>query len=276
MARLSSAEINAALAKIRVKYNHLIRFYHKPPTILDNFEERYLQALKNKMDLSIFLMAEIDVVGELISKEELNYIEKQKEDKQKKEKQPTFADKVFEDNRKKILKYPRIKLTLDADEELEYLMGAVRTLINNYWPAIIIIFKDKKHTQSGDRLNDIYNKLLSQFDYTGSVPITRHYVDSLNTIGNQKKIDYEHRFIMQETAFLLNDIADLLKDILEKDELPEPEQRLLIENHLISQGNKWFTKEFQSHSNIESFQKVMSYLEGIILDFRLQGIKKRY
>ena len=68
--KLTHDEIKKVLSKIRQKYEILISDYNKSSTILENFEDRYISALQNKMDLSVFLLAEIEAVEELINKEE--------------------------------------------------------------------------------------------------------------------------------------------------------------------------------------------------------------
>ena len=273
--QLSRIEIDKALKKIRNRYTQLFRYFKKSNTLLENFEQRYVKALKSKMDLSIFLMAEIDAVEELYIKEEQK---KAKEDVSKTKKDPvqlSFADKVFEENRRRIAKYPSIAICHDADEEVEKLLGAVRNFLNNYWPAVMIIFKEKKMTHVGDRINDIYNKLLAHYDYTGTVPIARHYIDVLQQkYGNNKKADFEHRYIMQESAFLLNDILILFQYIVKEGEITNPERIIHAENHSLTKNNKQFQEIFKNKTCLEGFETVFQYLQGMIKDFRFTGIKK--
>lgn len=273
--RLNGQEINSALKKIRSRYNELIRFYKKPHYILDAFEERYISALKNKMDLSVFLLAEIEVVEKLIIKEKQAKTTINKE--KKKTVEPTFADKVFEENRKKLNKYPSINIAIDADEEMEHLFGAIRSLLNNYWPAILVIFRDKRHTHTGDQLNEYYNKLLANYDYTGPIPIAKHYVDNLaNDYGSAKKVDFEHRIIMQETAFLLNDICDFFIKIINNHEIPDQNKILVFEKGQQNHSDQSHKDLFKGRTYSESFHLVLSYMQDIITDFRFKGIKRQY
>ena len=70
MKNLSQAEINMVLEKIRSKYQKLIDSYKKNPIILENFQQRYISTLKMRKNLSVFLLAEIQAVEELIKSEE--------------------------------------------------------------------------------------------------------------------------------------------------------------------------------------------------------------
>ena len=66
MEKLSPEEITRVVAKIRKRYEDYIYKFFKPKTVLFAFEERYLEALQRKTDVSTFLMAEISAVEELI------------------------------------------------------------------------------------------------------------------------------------------------------------------------------------------------------------------
>ena len=66
MRKLTPGEIRSTVAKIRAKYKDYTYKYFKPASVAEAFEERYVQALRNGLDISSFLLAEISAVEELI------------------------------------------------------------------------------------------------------------------------------------------------------------------------------------------------------------------
>ncbi len=274
MKELNDKEIRLAVNKIKAKYEQLIREFKKGRSLLDAFEERYTRALKNRMNISVFLLAEIEAVEELYKKEqakkELEQITK------KEEKKPTesFADKVYNENLKRILKYPKINLGNDADEEIERLLGAVRDLINNYWHALVIIYKERRFSMESEKIQEHYHKLLMNYDYTGDFPIARRYVDALNRKPqNFKNIDNERRYILQETAFFLNDIAHNLKELLLMEKVPNANIKLNVKEVTLK-ADSWFYEYFKNLTHKESVQKILNHVNEIIEDFRFKNIKK--
>jgi len=272
--KLTPEEVKVVLSKIRSKYEKIITEFKKSRIIVENFDERYISALRNRQDVSIFLMAEIEVVEELYKKEKENKEKEAIGKPQKATETRSVADKIFDENRQKIIKYTKIDLGKDADEELERLLGAVREYLNDYFPAIIYIYKERRHTAEGDHLNDFYHKFLTQYDYKGDFPISRQYVASLDRLPKDfKKIDYEHRYIMQESAFILNDLLEALDMIIKKNSIPMPETVIKI-------NKKAYTEAFFHLFNNKSYEfavkKNFEHLDEILNDFRFKGLKKNY
>ena len=142
--KLSSIEVEAAVNGIRKKYNDLIVEYMKPKVIKDSFEDRYISALRARVEMGNFIYTEILVVSKLIKDEK----EKQQQSQIKKLKRlqaakthmdnqhMSVADRIFDKNRDKIRKYQGIGLDdLDAFE-INKLYGAMKFFELNYWPMV--------------------------------------------------------------------------------------------------------------------------------------------
>jgi hypothetical protein len=219
----------------------------------------------------MFLIAEIEAVNELYNSEkEKKEIEKQKElDKQG----PSFADKVFEANRNKIEKYPKPELSFEADEELEKLIGAIRNLLNNYWPALTNIYNNDRSTTTKSMLSELHYQLLIKYDYKNDPPITRSYADLFKRVPvNQKKLEAEYYYILKETAFLLNNIYDILKSIIKEKRIPDIDLKLIISDH---NQKEWYNANFKHLTHKECVEKVFSYLSDVIKDFRIKDIRRQ-
>ena len=137
----------------------------------------------------------------------------------------------MEENLKRLRKYPAFDLEVDgAIEDVTRLLGAIRLLINDYYPALNAIYRDYRHLSGADRISNFYDSFLNFFDYKGAIPIARRYVDLLKShINNTQQLEFEYRYILQETAFLLNDLYDCLETIIKEKNIPSPTQKLQIE-----------------------------------------------
>lgn len=269
--KLTNTEIEQIIDKIKKKYGSLIKDFNKPKTLISSFEERYFKTLKESKDLSVFLLAEIEAVEELYKTEE-NKREIEKQKKHNKE-EKSFADKVFESNRKKIEKYPKIELSFDAGEELERFIGAIRNFLINYWPAINTIFNNDLNSTLKSLFGEFHYQLLIKYDYKNDPPITRSYSNILKIIPvNQKKLDFEYYYILKETAFLLNEICDALKSVLKENRVPNADLKLSIPD--LDQKD-WYNNYFKNLSNKECIEKVFNYISDVITDFRIKDIRKK-
>ena len=101
--KADTGEISASVEKIRKRYDEYISKYFRPRSLRDAFEKRYLAALKAKVDVSSFLLAEISAVEELIEREEQKI--QRGPARPPKEKEPSFADRVLEENQARINSY---------------------------------------------------------------------------------------------------------------------------------------------------------------------------
>lgn len=269
--KLTNTEITQIIEKIKKKYNSLIKDFNKPKSLILSFEERYFKTLKESKDLSVFLLAEIEAVEELYKTEE----DKREIEKQKRlnKEDNSFADKVYESNRKKIEKYPKIELSFDASEELERFIGAIRNFLTAYWPAITNIFKNDLNSTLKSLFGEFHYQLLIKYDYKNDPPIIRSYRDILKVIPiNQKKLDFEYYYILKETAFLLNEISDALKSVLKENRVPNADLKLSISEQ---NQKEWYNKNFKDLTSKECIEKVFNYLSDVIIDFRIKDIRKK-
>jgi len=134
--RLSSAEITNAIEKIRKSYDDYIVRYMKSPRIRDGFEDRYLEALKSKTDLTWFVQAEIEAIQGLIGKEEEKRRERSRSREQVKKEQTNrqdFADRVIDEMRKRIEGYPDAPLPEESSYEMKKLFGMLMMFEKEYW-----------------------------------------------------------------------------------------------------------------------------------------------
>ena len=119
--KLSPEEITKVVAKIRERYDEYIFKYFKSKTVKFAFEERYAEVLQKRMDISNFLIAEIEAIQELIKREEAK-IAAGPQSEQGRESLADRVERIYQENLEKIRKYPEIEIHPTANEEIKRLV----------------------------------------------------------------------------------------------------------------------------------------------------------
>lgn len=271
--KLNKKEIDQTVIKLKNKYHDFMKKYGKSGALLDAFDNRYLNALKSKINLEIFLKAELDALDELEKRE----IEK-RIPVNKPKPAPTIADKVMEENRKKILKYNCIKFHADAIEELQYLLGALNELDSYYIPMLFNIFRGAAVKGMHELLSNISNEMrfFGEIKSKGISARFEKYYTLLNTFPRDyNSIDNEERLILKETGFLLNNIESELRELTNSNKIPEPEKIIpLNEKGLQVDKNNLTFELFQGKTRIQVMKIVHNFIKQVINDFRIKDFKK--
>jgi hypothetical protein len=250
--KLSPEEITRVVAKIRQRYDEYIYKYFKPKTVLYAFEERYAETLQKRMDISTFLMAEIEAVQELIKREEAR-IAAGPQEEQGKESLADRVERIYQQNLEKIRKYPAIEIHPTANEEIKRLVGALNKLDNEHWPRLTDILRDTAYSRSSMSMVNMEGQLR----YLGSPGIERvpgalsRYLYHLNRFPRDyPAIDREEKEYILESAFFLHDLSEILARVTQNTaELPPPRR--------------------------EGLEAVREYVLGVIRDFRVKELKRR-
>jgi hypothetical protein len=248
--KLTPTEITEVVEKIRKRYDEYIYKYFKPKTLRGAFEERYLDALRSKADISSFLLAEISVIEELIAREEKKVMSMPFKKVTRKKK--SIADRVVEENRRRIQKYEDIPIHNDANEEVRRLLGALNELDTRYWGALAVVLRNTPYSMNSLQMVNLESQLrhLSSLTDDGVPQRLESYLSLLRAFPRDyHAIDREEKEYILEVAFFLHDLADILEVVR------------------------------KSYEDIESFKKddldkIIDFVNGIIADFRLKELKR--
>ena len=227
--------------------------YRKDRSALDWFEDRYISALRARMGMETFLHAEMNVIEELVLKEE-DRIKSETAKIQKateiRVKTRTIADKVIEENRERILKYPRLTIHAEASEDVERLYGALGVVEREFW-------SDLEHTMRRAytsivlspraRLEQQILRLCSANGKELPPRLNRYNAMFTRFPRNYNEIDKEAKNCILEAAFFLADLGDTLKEIDKVEMLPITERQKVA--------------------------TVMEYVHNVLNDFRLKDFK---
>ncbi len=212
--KLTPGEISGAVEKIRKRYDTYVNKYFKPKTLKEAFEERYIRALRAGVDISSFLMAEISAIEELIDREEKKVA--MEPAKPEPEKQHSIADRVLEENRKRIIKYPDIQFHQDASEETRRLLGALTNLLRDRWQQIGDALQDTMYSMSSSEMLSLDSQLhyLASTDNDEIPQFLIRLIAQLRKFPrNYTLIERDEKEYVLEAAFFLNDLFVVLERV---------------------------------------------------------------
>ena len=250
--KLNPEEITRVVAKIRQRYDEYIFKYFKPQTVKFAFEERYAEVLQKRMDISTFLMAEIEAVQELIRREEAK-IAAGPQAEQGRESLADRVERIYQQNLEKIRKYPEIDIHPTANEEIKRLVGALNTLDNEQWPQLNAIVRDTSYSRGSMTMANLESRLryLGRLGTDGVPGALSRYLYHLNRFPRDfPAIDREEKEYILESAFFLHDLSEILGRIASNYPKLRKDQK-------------------------QGLQQIQQYVDGMIQDFRVKDLKRQ-
>jgi hypothetical protein len=248
--KLTPGEISASVEKIRRKYDLYVSKYFKPRNLRRAFESRYIQALRAKVDISSFLLAEIGAIQELTEREEqkvqLGPV------RPSGEKPQGFADKVLEENRARIAQYPDLAFNPDASEEIRRMAGALTELAAKRWQDLGAALEETMYAMSSSEMLTLDSQLRYLSSPGGNEApqfLNRLLVQLRKFPRHYPSIDREEKDYILQSAFLLHDLFVVLERVKRVYTEMAEERRKVVEESL-------------------------NHVWQIISDFRLKDLKR--
>jgi len=248
--KLTPGEISASVEKIRKKYDDYVVKFFKPRTLRRAFESRYIEALRAKVDISSFLLAEIAAIQELIEREEQRV--QLAPVRPAAEKPQSFADKVLEENRARISRYPDLGFHPDASDEVRRMAGALSDLAARRWLQLGSVLEETMYAMSSSEMLAMDSQLryLSSPGGTEAPQFLNRLVVELRKFPRQyPSIEREEKDYILESAFFLHDLFVVLERV----------RRVYTE---------------MSEARRQVVQESLDHVWGIITDFRLKDLKR--
>ncbi|MBN2402222.1 MAG: hypothetical protein JXN64_07460 [Spirochaetes bacterium] len=267
---LSDKEIDLLINKVREKYKESFIEYKSRLFNVEAFEDRLQTALRRRMNLEGFILAEIANFEQI----------KQRIDEERHPKnagESAFSkqvNKIFEDNTAKIKKYNEIQFHPLADIEMTHLYGALSEFIQYYFSILWTILTDY---QQKDKLHALDDRF-SDFALSKSRRHPKRIEDHISVIArkNAKEIEIEKdkNEYLKESAFLLHEVIDFMDDLIsirEREwENPLKYDKLYVENSV----KKKMMSIFSGTTPYGAILKVRERAEEILKDFRLESFRK--
>ncbi|MBN1897221.1 MAG: hypothetical protein JW827_00450 [Spirochaetes bacterium] len=247
--KFSEEELSGMVQKLRKEYDELAEQYGTNLFNKKKFEERYIQALKNKVDLQSFIYAEVQAVRDIKRKIEL----KEEEERIKKEKPITRKiEKFIAQLEEKIKKYHPLFTDVEISDEAQHFCGALDEFYNHYW---IILDKILGKSQPGNITKYIaLSGKIQRFIHSTKDHLpyeVEQYIININKFGIEKA----NMMFLKEGAILLREINNLLRGVRIEDD----------EEEII------FKIAEKSSTKVEALKIIIDYIDEIIDNFRFSG-----
>lgn len=260
---LSPEEVERAVEKIRKEWNDLIIGYMLSPRIKESFEERYIDALRARIDMASFLSAEMRAIRELREqKEQLRMAEEnrkmaaeQRRERQKRgegKQRHGFADRVLQELRSRIEKYPGIGLRWEESMDLDRLYGAARLFEREFWPGVAAVFRRIYPSRYSGPTVELENELFEFTGYgsDGYPPRLYGYINCENRVPrNERQLHQESMRCILELSFFLHDLEAAM-------------QKLMKQEHL-------------DGDELQQVERAADFVHTVKEDFRLHDLKRR-
>ncbi|MFP4267980.1 MAG: hypothetical protein ACLFQW_08320 [Spirochaetaceae bacterium] len=257
--KLTPQEVELAVEKIRENYDRYMVRYVKNRKERDAFEDRYLEARKARVHLDRFIIEELKWIKHLEGQAEAARREERRNSREnggggeeKDSNKKSFADKVLEELRTRIDKYPFVGLGAEEVYDVDKLYGALGVFERNYWPQVDKIYRRVYPTRySGPRII-IENQL---FDLTEPAagrfpPRLQNLIALLGRFPrNYRDIEWESKQCILTASFFLHTTADELATLKEED--------------IITKAQR------------ETVEKAYNFVHTVIVDFRLTDLKEK-
>ncbi len=257
---LNDNEIETLIAKLRSKYDeyatkHSSRWFNR-----EAFEERLQIALRNKINLEAFIVAEIA---------HFESIRKRYEEKKSETSFSKKVDVLIEELTARIKKYPKIEFHPKAHFEIMHMYGACNELLEYYFPVLWLILEDRTKLYEYEQ----------QLQYLCAHSSTRYSkrIESHLTLLQMPSVKYieiekDKNEYLKQCAFLLHEIFLWLETILP---LYSNTQSISFARLYVHEDKrKHIIMLFNNDTPQSAIKKIQNFVAGIIEDFRLQAFKK--
>ncbi len=262
---MSEGEIRGLIEKLKQRYGEYAK---KNPTwfSIDAFNERYLMAVRNGMNMEAFILAEITNFEKI----------KQKYEKKKGER-PFSAqvDRIMEELTARIRKYPALNFHPKAGLEISHFYGALAEFTLDYLSVLFLLAEDKLLK---DRVITLEGALGALAAPRGTLPAKRieDHILVLRRPGVREiDIERDKSEYLKESAFLLHEVVDFCDGLIEARN-PAWETPLLFNKlFLDDRRKKRVTALFAGCTGYGAILKIRDRGAEIIGDFRLSAFKKQ-
>jgi hypothetical protein len=262
---MTDSEINKLVEKLKNKYSEYSR---KNPVWfnLDAFEDRLLMAVRNRMNMEGFILAEISNFEKIRTKYE------------KKKNEKSFSqqvDRIIDEQLARIKKYDEIKFHPKAGVEISHFYGALTDFALHYLEALFLIAAEKSLK---DRVISFAERLRSLAVPRGKLPCPRieDHIVKLKVPGTPEiEIEKDKNDYLKESAFLLHEIDDFCDGLLESRD-PEWGNPLQMKKLTVEkETRKRIMHNFAGLTGYGAIMKVRDQAKAIIDDFRLGAFRKQ-
>lgn len=265
MDSLPIEERNRILDQLRAKYKAAAEKYGSHYFNQRDLEARITELLRNRGSLTRFLESEMEFFNTLRDKA-LADLEEEK-------KRAEFHErmgKIMRENLEKIQKYPAIRFSSAASEEIQHFVGAITEFMNRYYDILTHLFRGKPEwPKMSEKLGALERYHLPPD--LQATPFLKHYDEQVRGLGIEGMEELDRK-VMQTGGLTIYQL------ILELDKLvktmPDSEKKEFI--RFLPHERTPFTADEKEHWKERRVMDVVNearfYLSGILDDFRIRQL----
>jgi len=256
--KLTQKELERIVEKLRGQYEENQKIYGPVYFNLKGFNDRYLQALRNRIDLQTFVAAEVTALEELKKKVE----KKVRERKIRTEKSFTKKiEKMIDDMAEKTRKYPAFFEESGLPEEFQRLCGGLQVFHDREWLMLGRLIEKNDLKNSREHL-EISEKIEKYFVHSrGSLS---YVAEQFLSTERRDGYDKAHISILREAAVLLGDALTFLNGL----KFIDPAE--IIDLRPVS----GVLAPFNGRTRSEILQLIRKSLTDLTADFRLTDLSQ--
>lgn len=240
--KISEKEVENEIEKIRLRYNDYIISFMKSPKLKDEFELRYISALRQRMNMEMFIKQENESLDILFKSTKAPVVQSSGE---KEEVREQSVERILNDLKEKIAGYPVLPgLHQNTMEEVARLYGTMFSFYNSEWPALYAYLKKRLAIEHCLELDTQLGRMIP--GGREAVPrVLEKYQQLLRHPGAvNRDISREARGAINLPAVWLNEILENVR-------------------------KNWKDAD---DSN-EELLRILKYMDQIVQDFRLKNLK---
>lgn len=265
---LNKQEIDNLVTKLREKYRDYAKKFSATWFNIDSFDQRLGLAIRNRMNLEGFILAEISNFEKL----------REQYDKKKKQKENSFSkevDRIIEENTARIKKYPSRVFHARCSAEISHFYGALNILAEDFFLVFRLLAVDDEIKKSIASIEVIMQNMCVPAGSRNPRRIDDHILLLNRQAVRDIEIEKDGNEYLKEGAFLLHDIIDLCDRMLESPSdgwnYPVTFQKLYIEES----KKKKIIDSFSGMTGFGAILKVKEYAGLVIEDFRLTAFRRQ-
>lgn len=262
---LTAEEIEQAVEKIREAWNGVIIDFMLPSKLKEGFEQRYLQALRARVDMTSFLAAEMQAVRQFAAGKARRRMDAENRrlygsagaagragGPGQKKKGPDFADRIIAELRARMAKYPPVGLRWEESYDLDHLAGALRQFEQELWGPVAALFRRIYPSRFSGPLVTLERDLFNFAGYGsgGFPPHLYGYINCENRFPrNEQQLQRESMRCILDISFFLHDLEDALKALQSEPGFDQKER--------------------------EQVERAIVFVHNVKSDFRLHDLKRK-
>ena len=275
---MTDIEIKAILGKLREEYIRSAETHGASLFNVEALNQRYLEALRKRVDIKVFLAAEVQAYNEIVHRiaEKESEVVRAAEAEQKREEESFSrkADDILDKFEKMIEKYPSIEMSPHSSNEINHLYGGLKEL------AGCVAIVRSLFTGTGDYSLEMAAKALDELFTRHTTEIGDRFHDLFqdyilaflrpNSESEAKKMEQN---TLKECGFFLNDSVTRLQELVANSDIVQPGAPVTIPE-LIEKDYPRIAKTFAGKTRGEVLTGALAYAEAMVRDFRLASFKK--